>query len=244
MCGRYTLTLNPATHAAQLGGLFEGLGELPWEGEPLEGPRYNVSPTQEAPVIRMGPSGPKLSLMRWGLLPEWMAGRKGAPLINARAETVAEKPAFRGALRHRRCLIPADGFFEWAPVPEGAPKSAKKQPWWFRRADGGLFALAGLWEPGNAEAPHGSYTLITTEPNGVVSAVHDRMPVILSAEAYARWLDPELADAAALVPLLRPYPAEGMTAQRASVRLNATHGENDPSLLRPDPPPPPELKLF
>jgi putative SOS response-associated peptidase YedK len=181
--------------------------------------------------------------MRWGLLPAWMADRPGTPLINARAETVAEKPAFKSALRHRRCLVPADGFFEWAPVQEGAPKGARKQPYWFRRADHGLFAMAGLWEPPNARAPHGSYTLVTTAPNATVAPVHDRMPVILPPEAYAVWLDSEVMDPAALVPLLRPFGA-AMTSEPVSTRLNATRGENDPTLLQPDPPPPPDLRLF
>lgn len=243
MCGRYTLTVNPALLAALLDDLLPP-GEK-WSWPDFE-PRYNVSPTQEAPVVRMGPAGPVLAPMRWGLLPVWMVGRSSAPLINARSETVAEKPAFKAALRHRRCLVPADGFFEWAPLPEDAPKGTRKQPYWFRRADRSLFAMAGLWEPPNAAAPLGSYTLVTTAPNATVAPVHDRMPVILPPEAYAVWLDPDVMDPAALVPLLRPSGA-AMTSEPVSTRLNASRGENDPTLLRPDPPPPPpppDLRLF
>ena len=224
MCGRFTLTPSAIALLGDVFGLDEPLPLLP---------RWNIAPTQDVGVVRLLEGRRHLDLLRWGLIPAWTQDpKKGPLLINARADTVAEKPAFRGALKLRRCLVPADGFFEWAPPPAGAPKTAKKQPWWFRLEDEAPFALAGLWETWTPPdgAPVSSFTLITTDANEVVAPVHDRMPVILPREAYARWLDPSVREAKDLVGLLRPYPAALMSARPVSQRLNSAR-EDDPSLV-------------
>lgn len=225
----------PSAAAAAVLGLPEA-PELP--------PRYNIAPTQSVAVVRaqLG-GGRRLDMLRWGLVPPWVKDLKQAPmLVNARVETVMEKPSFRGAFRARRCLIPADGFYEWKTV------GGKKQPMYFSMKDGASFALAGLWE--RWEGPQGahleSFTLLTTEPNAVVADIHDRMPVILPPDAYALWLDPALGEPERLLPLLGPYPAEAMHVYPVSPRVNAASND-DPSLVEPvsEPPPPPqELKLF
>ncbi|MEB3327889.1 MAG: SOS response-associated peptidase [Candidatus Sericytochromatia bacterium] len=225
MCGRFSLTPGAIPLLADAFGV---------EAAALPG-RWNIAPTQPVAIVRVTDGRRELVQARWGLLPAWLADAARAPLlINARADTVSQKPAFRDALRRRRCLVPADGFFEWAPPPAGASRAAPKQPHWFRLAEGGPLALAGLWEgwtpPGGRPAL--SVTLITTEANACVAPVHDRMPVILPREAYATWLDPSLDDPAAVLPLLRPYPAEWMTRTPVSTRLNAAR-EDDPSLVEP-----------
>lgn len=227
MCGRFTLTPEAI---ALLGEVF-GVDDAP----PLL-PRWNIAPTQDVGVIRLLDGRRRLDLLRWGLIPPWTKDpKKGPLLINARADTVAEKPAFRHALKLRRALVPADGFFEWAPPPEGAPKTAKKQPWWFRMKDEAPFALAALWETWTPpEGPEvQSFTLITTEANAVVDRVHDRMPVILPRETWSHWLDPKVREAKDVVALLRPYPAELMSARAVSQRLNSAR-EDDPSLVEPE----------
>lgn len=217
MCGRFTLTV------AELEAYFG-----PFEGTPMP-PRYNIAPTQEVAVIRQLEGKRLLAPMRWGLIPAWAKAAKGGPsLINARADTVAEKPAFRSAFKLRRCLVPADGFFEWRT------EGKKKVPVYFKMRDGRPFAFAGLWEHWHgAEGDINSFTLITTEPNSVVAPVHDRMPVILPPDQYDRWLDPELRDPAALQPLLRPYPGEAMMGYPVSTRVNKPI-DDDPSLLEPE----------
>ena len=164
MCGRFTLT-TPAELVAEAFGLDE---------VPTLSPRINISPTEEIAVVRRIGHANHLSLLKWGF-----GGGKGKPIINARAETLAQKAAFRDAFRMRRCLVPADGFYEW-PVIEGKKKAVK-----LRRPDGALFGFAGLWEPGSPE----TCTLVTTEPTQLVSSVHDRMPVILPPEDYGPWLE-------------------------------------------------------
>src|SRR5262245_35107324 len=175
MCGRFTL----ATSRAQLADLFRLAGgpELPL--------RYNIAPTQPVPVVRAAGDGRALALARWGLIPRWATDPAiGNRLINARSETVAEKPSFRDAFRKRRCLIPATGFYEWAKTAGG------KQPYHFRLLDGRPFAFAGLWERWDRGGePVESCTILTTAANAVVRPVHERMPVILPAEAFAAWLD-------------------------------------------------------
>lgn len=220
MCGRFTLT----TPAAALAEIFD-LAELPELT-----PRYNIAPTQPVAVVRArAEGGRRLDMLRWGLIPGWAKEPgKGPPLINARADTVAEKPAFRSAFKLRRCLLPADGFFEWRTV------DGKKMPVHFKLANGEPFAFAGLWE--HWQGPDGrvieSCSLLTTSPNDVVAPVHDRMPVILPREAHAMWLDPALRDPAALQPLLGPYTACAMEAHAVSPRLNSP-ANDDPELLRP-----------
>jgi putative SOS response-associated peptidase YedK len=186
--------------------------------------RYNVAPTQPIPVIRQHPKEPvrEMSSMRWGLIPSWAKDSTAAAgMINARSETAATKPAFRDALKSRRCLIPADGFYEWARAGK------TKQPYCFEVNEGELFAFAGLWD--RWKDPSGQWvkscSILTTTPNAVTSAVHGRMPVILDPDAYDPWLDPGMNDVSAASELLKPYDARLMRCYPVSIRLN--HVAND-----------------
>lgn len=195
-------------------------------------PRYNIAPTQEAPVVLLHPeSGARvLRSLRWGLVPSWARdARGGARLINARSESAADKPAFRAAFKRRRCLAPAAGFYEWKRLPAG------KQPWWIRLTGGGPLAFAGLWEhwldpaSPSTDATLYSFTILTTAANPLVAGLHDRMPVILNPRDYAAWLDPA-ASRPDLEALLAPYPGELMEAWPVSRRVNSPQND-DPSLL-------------
>jgi len=212
MCGRFTLTTNLGAIAKRF-GVARFLEEV--------GPRYNIAPTQT--VIVVSDDGTRsLTEMRWGLIPAWAKDPTiGNRMINARAETVATKPAFRVALRKRRCLIPADGFYEWQQV------SRRKQPVYIVLKSREPFSFAGLWEiwisPDGEEVQ--SCTIITTEANELLKPVHDRMPVILTREAEAVWLDPLIQDPERLLPLLMPYPAEEMEAYPVSTKVNSPANE-------------------
>lgn len=212
MCGRFTLRTSPAV----LAEVFELLRE------PDLAPRYNIAPTQPVAVIRPADSGRELTLMHWGLVPSWEKDPSGAArLINARAETIATRPAFRSAFRQRRCLVPADGFFEWKKVGK------TKQPYYLTLRSGDPFAFAGLWEHWghNGSAIH-SCTIITGEPNELAAPVHDRMPVILRPEDYDRWLDRRRCDRDELQSLLTPYPAEEMRMQPVSTLVNSPRNDS------------------
>lgn len=207
MCGRYTLS-TPGEAVAEL---------LELETAPELVPRYNIAPTQESVVVRQAGERRALDRLRWGLVPYWAeTPGTGSRMINARSESAAEKPAFRASLRRRRCLIPADGFFEWRRLPGG------RQPYLFRLLSGGPFAFAGLWDrwvPHSGE-PIESFTILTTRPNELTAAVHDRMPVILSPRDHRLWLDPRMQSPHRLEPLLRPYPADEMTVYPVSPVVN------------------------
>jgi putative SOS response-associated peptidase YedK len=188
-------------------------------------PRYNAAPGQKILVVRQDAARQnsaqpvrKLSPLRWGLLPAWAKDESlGYKMINARAETAAAKPAFREAMRRRRCLIPADGFYEWR-------RDGKRRiPYCFTLADGRLFAFAGLWEQwrGSQGKTVESCTILTSESNELVSEIHDRMPVILAPENYDLWLDPGFARPEALEPMLQPYPAARMRRYRVGERVNS-----------------------
>lgn len=225
MCGRYTLTRQDQIAE----DLDAALGDAPtsawWK------PRYNVAPTQPAPVVVARGGAREIELMRWGLVPPWAGpGGKGAPLmINARAESLEAKAVFRDALRRRRCLVPADGFFEWIRDPEAGAR-AKPQPIYMHPASRRLVAFAGLWERhGAGEAL--SFTIITCAPNELVRPYHDRMPLVLPPSAYAAWLDPAL-DAAAARALLGVPPVDDWIAEPVSTLVNrATHDE--PACIEP-----------
>jgi putative SOS response-associated peptidase YedK len=195
MCGRFLLT-TPAEALVELLGLSEA---------PDISPRFNIAPTQPVGLVRAQGGGParEWSNARWGLVPHWSKDpHDGPPLFNARAETLAQKPSFRDAFRTRRCLIPANGFYEWKA------EGKKKRPYLIRMSDERPFAFAGLWERWErAEPPIESCTIITTEPNDLVRDIHNRMPVILEPADYARWLDPALSPDA-LLPLLAPFGGE------------------------------------
>lgn len=228
MCGRYTQTADART----LAGRFR-LAKLGVEVRP----RWNLAPGQEAPVVFLE-GGRRLGLHRWGLVPAWAKDPTiGHMLINARAETAAEKPAFRGPFRTRRCLVPADGFYEWRRAGKA------RLPVRFARADGAPLSFAGLWD--EWRSPEGerlrTYTVLTTAANALVAPVHDRMPVILREADEALWLDPS-AGPEALRGLLVPYDAGAMTARPASARLNSPR-DDDPGLLTPEAPLQPELGL-
>ncbi len=209
MCGRFTLATNLGTIAKHFGvsAFPEELGHVP---------RYNIAPTQT--VIVVSDDGTRhFTQMRWGLIPTWAKDQAiGNRMLNARAETVATKPAFRAALRKRRCLIPADGFYEWHQRGRG------KQPFRIVLKSQEPFGFAGLWETWTP--PEGkeirTCTIITTEANELLKPIHDRMPVILTRQAEAIWLDPTIQDPAQLLPLLTPYPAHEMTAYAVSTKLN------------------------
>ncbi|HUB96399.1 MAG TPA: SOS response-associated peptidase [Stellaceae bacterium] len=206
MCGRF-LNRIPASETARL---FRTTNPLP-NYEPL----YNIAPTNDVPVVRFrADAGTRsLDLLRWGLVPFWAKDMKiGASLINAAAETVAQKPAFREAFASRRCIVPADGFYEWQKL---GPK--EKQPFAIVMKDRSLFGFAGLWERWRDKASGAvvrSFTIITTTPNEVCAPIHNRMPVILDPASYGRWLGDEAVEPDQLLALLKPYPAALMAAYK------------------------------
>jgi len=209
MCGRYVLT----TPGEVLAELFE------FDEKPHLAPRYNIAPTQEVAIVRRRETGVnELASVQWGLVPFWAKDRAiGNKLINARAESLAEKPSFRDSFKKRRCLIPADGFYEWQRI------GSRKQPWLLRCRDGGAFAFAGLWsawKDREAGTVLESCTIVTTMPNELAATVHDRMPVILPKARHEAWLRPT-ADAAALEALLTPFPAVEMEAFPVSTWVNS-----------------------
>jgi putative SOS response-associated peptidase YedK len=194
--------------------------------EPDWAPRYNIAPTQPVLVIRQNPKVPfrELSLMRWGLIPSWAKDASGAAhMINARSETASTKPAFRDALKSRRCLIPADGFYEWQRTGKA------KQPFCFEVNHGELFAFAGLWE--RWKNPSGEWvktcSILTTTPNAVTAPVRDRMPVILGPDAYELWLDPGMQNVEAASDLLRPCDARLMRCYPVSTRINSVVNDDE-----------------
>ncbi len=209
MCGRFTLTVDPEELQQQF-----GLSEPP----PTElVPRYNIAPSQAVAVVANAPER-KLELFQWGLIPSWAKDPKiGNKLINARAETLAEKPSFRTALKRRRCLVVADGFYEWKK------NGATKTPMYVQMQDRRPFAFAGLWEVW--QPPDGSRlktcTIITTEPNELLATIHNRMPAILGPADYDAWLQPDEVAADQLLPLLRPFDARRMQAVPVSTRVNS-----------------------
>lgn len=194
----------------------------PWDDD--WSPRYNIAPTQHVPVVRQNPKKPirEIARMNWGLIPNWAKSPSGAAgMINARGETASTKPAFRDLLRLRRCLIPADGFYEWKRT------GASKQPFCFEVNEGELFAFAGLWDGWrNAEGQWvKTCSILTTAPNAVTSTVHDRMPVIVDPDHYDLWLDPGMHNVETISELLKPFDARLMRSYPVSTRIN--HVAND-----------------
>ena len=215
MCGRYRLSRRKQI----LEERFGADGEDDWD------PRYNIAPTQMVPVVRQHPKEPRrdLSLLRWGLIPSWSKDASGAArAINARSESVATLPAFRDSFRSRRCLIPADGFYEWQK------RGSAKQPYCFEVDDGELFAFAGIWD--RWKDPGGQWirscSILTTTPNAVTSPVHDRMPVILDPDNYDLWLDPGMTDTAAVLEMVRPFDARRMRSYLVSARVNQVQNDD------------------
>jgi putative SOS response-associated peptidase YedK len=211
MCGRYELHASPAAIALAFG----------LEHPPQIHPRYNVAPMQHVPIVRVGANGAReLVQVRWGLVPRWAKDPSiGAKMINARGETVATKASFGTAYRRHRCLLPADGFYEWMATAHG------KQPVRVAMQDDAVFGLAGLYERWLSPdgEPLDTCTILTTEANGLLRSVHDRMPVIVSPREYERWLDPAEPDPADVI---APYPAEGMRFHTVSKRVNSVKNDD------------------
>ena len=224
MCGRFTL----ATSAQEVAEHF-GLTEVP-----ALSPRYNIAPAQSIAVVRRPESdeAPLLELRRWGLIPSWAKDPGiGSRMINARLETAAEKPAFRAAFRRRRCLVPADGFYEWKPHPK------RRRPHHVRLATGELFGLAGLfesWKSPEGESV-GSCTLLTTAASPAMSPLHDRMPILVDPEHYRKWLDPDLQEPDAILSLTRSSISEGLVFHPVSFRVNNPRND-DSACIEPTEP--------
>jgi len=219
MCGRYTLV----THGAELAEVFDLAEEVSWESQ------YNIAPSQSVAVIRQGQGGRRMEPLQWGLIPYWAKDASiAAKLINARSETVTEKPSFKKAFHARRCVIPADGFFEWKRVGK------RKDPMRFVRPDRKPFGMAGLWE--SWRSPQGEVmetcTILTTAANAVVAPIHHRMPVILSAAGVDQWLSPPALDASGLLPLLQPAPDDLLEVYAVSAHANSARN-NDPQCIEP-----------
>jgi putative SOS response-associated peptidase YedK len=225
MCGRFALISDTEQLVAQF-----GIAPALVAGVPNSVPRYNIAPTQPVAAIRLEEETKQreLTFFRWGLIPSWSKDINiGSRMINARSETVAEKPSFRAAFKRRRCIIPADGFYEWQKRDGG------KQPMFIHATDKRPFALAGLWEMWSD--PEGSMlqtcTILTTHPNELMATIHDRMPVILEPEDFDMWLDPG-DDPEQGLHLLRPYPAAKMDAYPVSTIVNSP--KNDvPACIEP-----------
>lgn len=216
MCGRYTLVR-----------LNDVLERFPWIEHPPGDlvPRYNIAPTQ--PILSvLNDHSDRFDYLTWGLVPSWAKDPSiGSRMINARAETVAEKPAFRKALRRRRCLIIADGFYEWRAEPEKKTKT----PMYIQMKDHKPFAFGGLWEDWHSPDGNGtevkSCTIVTTRPNDLMKQFHDRMPVIIPPDCYLDWLDPEEKEPSELSAYWEPYPAEEMEARVITTYVNSARNE-------------------
>lgn len=207
MCGRFVRFISLEQFIKYFG--LKPLGELP--------ERYNIAPSEQVPAIRISPDGSRqLCLLRWGLIPSW-AKEPPRGLINARSETVSEKPSFRHAFKHNRCIIPTSGFYEWQKNGD------RKTPYYIHMANNDPMAFAGIWDAWRS--PQGevieSCAILTTSANDLVAKLHDRMPVILQPETFDLWLDPEVQDTEKLAPLLSPYPAERITSYRVSAMVNS-----------------------
>jgi len=219
MCGRYAF-FSPAEAIKRIFAL---------DDVPALEARYNVAPTQDVPTVRAGEEGARaFAMLHWGLVPKWAKERAiGNRMINARAETLAEKPAFRDAFRRRRCLVLADGWYEWQVAPGG------KQPWFIRMKDGRPFAFAGLWErwkdPATG-APLDSCTIVTTEASESIRKIHERMPAVVAEENWDRWLDTAFSETDKLSELLRPFDPKALEAWKVGREVNAPKNQG-PQLI-------------
>lgn len=223
MCGRYALTL-PHEAMVQLFGAVPS-NDLP------EGPRWNVCPTVQVPVVTSADGARRLVSMRWGLLPRWYETPTSGPLIiNARAETVAEKPAFRDAIRERRCIVPASGFYEWTKGPDGA-----RLPWYFHPSDGEALAFAGLWQAWGPDAM-ATCAIVSCAAGPTMAEIHHREPVTLAEADWPLWLGEAEGKAA---PLMRPAPEGRIERYRVSTAVNSNRAEGpeliDPLIEHPEP---------
>lgn len=235
MCGRFTLR----TPLARVAELFDAVAIGDWAKR--QPPRFNIAPSQVVAAIRSCDDrhGRELVPLAWGLVPYWCDDAAiGNKMINARAETLASKPAFRDAFRKRRCLVMADGFYEWQKREGG------KQPFFIRLKRDEPFAFAGLWARNDKlDVPIESCTIVTTDANALLRPLHNRMPVILNHQACQQWLDPEVNDTAALEALLRPFPSDEMTAFPVSTLVNSPRNES-PDCIEPAAAAPRQGSLF
>ena len=219
MCGRYTITSAPEAIRA----LFR------YEEQPNFPPRYNVAPTQPIPIVRLVEGKRQFALVRWGLLPSWVKDPKTFTLlINARGESVIDKPAFRAAMKRRRCLVPADGFYEWKAV------GGRKVPYFVQLKSGAPMAFAGLWE--SWTGPNGeeleTAAIVTTDANRMLAPIHSRMPVIVPPEAFDLWLNTNEVDARTAAALIHAAPEDMLEAYEVSTAVNRTANDN-PKLVEP-----------
>jgi putative SOS response-associated peptidase YedK len=223
MCSRFTLHSRLNLLLQQ----FSLQAGLDWA------PRYNVAPTQRVPIIRVSPSSGQREMApaRWGLVPSWAKDVSiGKRLINARAESVASKPSFRAAFKRRRCLVPADGYFEWQKRPSG------KQPYYVHRCDNLPFGMAGLWEAWHEDHDDWleTFTVITTDASPMTAPIHDRMPVIVDPRNYLAWLDPDSSDLDSLQAMLRPYGGDDFQLDPVDKHVNSPRND-DPLCVSPLP---------
>jgi putative SOS response-associated peptidase YedK len=232
VCGRYALTTPPEI-LAKLFGVRQA---------PAMKPRYNIAPTQDVPIVRVNSAGERVcEIVKWGLVPAWAKEPSiGSKMINARADSAGTKPAFRSAMRKRRCLVPADGFFEWRKIEPGGEgargrRQPAKQPLYIHRVDGRPLAFAGLYESWRGEGaaePLRTCVILTTTPNELMKTIHDRMPVILDETEYDRWLNRDEEDAEALRAMLSPAPDGELEAYPVSRIVNSP-GNDDPRCIEP-----------
>jgi putative SOS response-associated peptidase YedK len=227
MCGRYRLSKTEKYLLEHFG--VRSREDFEWK------PRYNIAPTDQVPVIRQDKNEPvrTISSMRWGLIPYWAKDASiGAKMINARSESLTEKPAFKDAIERRRCLVPADAFYEWKKTSNGT--RIVRQPFLISMKDDEAFAFAGIWD--RWKSPEGnivlSVSILTTDANPLVRDVHDRMPVIVPREHYDLWLDPGFRDVKALEEILKPFPASEMEKLAVSSRVNSVKND-DPECASP-----------
>jgi len=219
MCGRFTLHF-PIELLAEIFNLSDF---------PSLVPRYNIAPTQTAAVVRSSEKACRLDLLRWGLVPSWAKDISvGSRMINARSESLSDKPAFRNAVKSRRCIVPASGFYEWKP------EGSHKIPYYIRLSDGAPMGLAGIWEAW--KTPEGSFletfTILTTSANPLIASIHDRMPVILHPGSYGLWLDKDVKNPEQLQSLYPPYPADLLTLYPVSTLVNSPRND-DPACIEP-----------
>ena len=219
MCGRYAITSAPEAIRRLFG----------YDEQPNFPPRYNVAPTQPVPIVRMVEGQRQFALVRWGLIPAWVKDPRGfSLLINARGESLDDKPAFRAALRYRRCLFPADGFYDWRREGERA------KPYYVRLKAGGPMALAGLWE--NWMGPNGeemeTAAIVTTRANRMLATIHPRMPAIVPPEAFDLWLDSRSVDATTAAALIAPAPEDMLEMHEVSPAVNSAANDT-PDLIAP-----------
>ena len=233
MCGRYVITSAPEAIRA----LFR------YQEQPNFPPRYNVAPTQPIPIVRLAQGVRQFALVRWGLLPSWVKDSKAFTLvINARGESVLDKPAFRNAMKYRRCLIPADGFYEWKA------SGGRKRPYFIRPTSGAPMAFAGLWE--SWTGPNGeeleTAAIVTTKANHALEGVHDRMPVVVPPDVFDLWLNCGEVDATTAAALIAPAPDDAMEAYPVSTDVNRVANDNakllEPAAPGSEPPPKPRAR--